>query len=193
MSAAETLANIIHDRRTVKKFTGAPVSREKILSLLEATRWAPNHRLAEPWRFVVVSQDQYAKLAAFLNAEPDIAGYPNPEKGAAKLAKLLDRLPGAGAIIIATWVRADDPGIDVEDHSAAAAAVQNLLLSAEADGIASYWSTTAALMHAKTLQWCGIDPAQEACLGWIWLGTAAEHPPVPARSPLSERVRFLAR
>jgi len=193
MSAAETLAKIIHDRRTVKAFTGAPLAREKILTLLEATRWAPNHRLAEPWRFVVVSQDQYPKLAAFLKAEPSIAGFPDPEKGAAKLAKLLDRLPGAGAIIIATWVRAADPGIDFEDHAAAAAAVQNLLLAAEADGLASYWSTTAALMHAKTLHWCGIDTAKEACLGWIWLGTAGEHPPVPPRRPLTERVRFLAR
>jgi nitroreductase len=191
MTAAASIDAVIRDRRTVKAFTGAPVPRALLMDLLELARWAPNHRLSEPWRFTVLEAAHIPRLVAFLRGEPAIAAVPDPAKGAAKLAKLVERLPEAGALIVATWVRAADPAIDLEDHAAASAAVQTLLLAAQSRGIASYWSTTAALMHPRTLAWCGVDGAREGCLGWLWLGTAAETPPVPPRRPLAERVRFL--
>ena len=109
----------------------------------------------------------------------------------AKLGKLFDRLPQAGALIQVAWVRDADPAIDLEDHAAVSAAVEHILLGAQAQGLASYWATTAALGHPATLAWCGFDPAREAHLGCIWLGTAAESPPAPPRRPLSQVARFL--
>jgi nitroreductase len=189
--AQQAVDAVIRARRTVKAFTGAPVPRAQLMELFEAARWAPNHRMSEPWRFTVLEKPRIAALAAFLASEPAIAAVPDPVKGAAKIAKLLERLAGAGALVVAGWERAGDPAIDLEDHAAAAAAVQNLLLAAQARGIASYWSTTAALMHPRTLAWCGCDGAREGCLGWLWLGTPAETPAPPPRRPLEQRVRFL--
>ena len=187
------LADVIRARRTVKSFTGQPIARPALEALLELARWAPTHRLSEPWRFYCLEQPAIAALARYLVAEPQIAQVPDHAKGAAKLAKLLERLPGAGAIIQVTWVRADETAIDLEDHAAAAAAVQNLLLAATAAGFASYWSTTAALVHPLTLRWCGADPAREGALGAIWLGMAAGAPPtVPARRPLADRLTYVS-
>lgn len=36
--------------------TGATVSHENIIAMLEAANWAPTHGRTEPWRFVVLGK-----------------------------------------------------------------------------------------------------------------------------------------
>lgn len=182
---------VILSRRTVKSFTGVAIDRATIERLLTLALWAPTHRLHQPWRFAVLDQAAIARLATFLRNEPAIAAWPDPAKAQAKLGKLLDRLPQAGALIQVTWVRDADLAIDLEDHAAASAAVEHILLGAQASGLAGYWATTAALAHPATLRWCGVDPAREAHLGCLWLGGAAETPLAPPRRPLDQVARFL--
>jgi nitroreductase len=180
----------IRARRSVKAFTGAPVARGVIEDLLVAATWAPTHRMTQPWRFGVLDQAAMVRLAEFLRATPAIAAVPDPAKGAAKLAKLLERLPGLGAMVIVTWVRDADPGVDLEEHAAASAAVQNLMLAATAAGLGSFWSTNHTLGHPEVLRFAGADPAREGFLGAIWLGQAAEQPAAPPRRPISDIARF---
>lgn len=181
----------IRTRRTVKDFTGAPLDRPTLDHLLELVRWAPTHRMTQPWRCAVLDQGAIGRLATFLQGEPSIAAVPDPAKGAAKLAKLLERLPTLGAMIQVTWVRDAHPAIDLEEHAAASAAVQNLLLGATALGLGSFWSTNQALGHAKTLAWCGADPAHEGFLGSLWLGVTAHAVATPARLAPSSYVRWI--
>lgn len=180
----------IRTRRTVKDFTGAPISRELLNDFCEQASWAPTHRLTQPWRFAVLDQPAIVRLSAFFMATPAIAAVPDPAKGAAKLAKLVERLPTLGAMIHATWVRDSNPAIDLEEHAAASAAVQNLLLAATAAGVGSFWSTNPALSHPLTQAWCGSDPSIEGFLGSLWLGIAAEQPLAPPRRPITSFVRY---
>ncbi|MBA3686936.1 MAG: nitroreductase family protein [Planctomycetes bacterium] len=190
-SAFAAIGEVVAARRTRKAFNGSAVDRATVEQLLELARWAPTHRMHQPWRFAVLDQPAIHRLIGFLQSDPAIAATPDPAKAQAKLAKLLERLPGASALIQTTWVRHPDPAIDLEDHAAAAAAVQNILLGATALGLASYWSTTAALAHPATLRWCGCDPARESHLACIWLGGSTEDAPPPPRKPLAEIARFL--
>jgi len=185
------VADTITSRRTVKAFDGQAIDRDSLTQLLELARWAPNHRLSNPWRFAVLDQNAIARLGTFIHNEPDIAAYPDPAKAQAKLGKLLSRLPTLGALIQVCWVRANDPAIDLEDHAAAAAAVQNILLGANAMGLGSFWSTAPALGHPATLRWCGFNPDIHGFLGGLWLGHSSEQPEAPARRPLDEVVRWL--
>jgi nitroreductase len=187
----DAIERVIHTRRTHKAFTGASIPRATIERLLELARWAPTHRLTEPWRFHVLEQPVIIRLMDFLRARPEIAAVPDPVKGPQKLAKLLERLPQAGALIMTTWLRSKNATIDLEDHAAAAAAVQNLLLGATAHGLGSYWSTTPALAHPLTQRWCGIDMDSRGFLGCIWLGYPATEPPVPPRRPVQEAVSWV--
>ena len=180
----------IRTRRTVKEFTGAPVSRDVLNGLCELASWAPTHRLTQPWRFAVLDQAAIARLSDFLVATPAIAAVPDPAKGAAKMAKLRECLPTLGAMIQVTWVRDAHPGIDLEEHAAASAAVQNLLLAATAAGVGSFWSTNPALSHPLTQAWCGSDPTVEGFLGSLWLGIAAGQPLAPPRRPITSFVRY---
>lgn len=191
LSASLAVADCIRTRRTVKDFTGEAVPRATLERWLELACCAPTHRLSQPWRFAVLNQPAIARLSAFLCSEPTIAAVPNPEKGAAKLAKLMERLPTLGALIQVTWVRHSDSAIDLEDHAAASAAVQNLLLAAHADGWAGFWSTNPALGHPATLRWCNVDPLTQGFIASVWLGRSVQVIPAPARVPLSERVCWL--
>lgn len=187
----DSVAAAIRARRTVKDFTGEALSRTAIEALLDLANQAPTHRLTQPWRFYALDQTAIARLASYLKAEPAIAAVPDPAKGAAKLAKLLERLPTLGAMVLVTWVRDPAPAIDLEDHAATSAAVQNLLLAATAAGIGSFWSTNPALSHPLTARWCGANPAAETPLAVIWLGRTAKIPEVPTRKPLAQRMRWV--
>jgi hypothetical protein len=52
------VAALIQSRRSIfpKSMTGAPVSRDSILAMLQAANWAPTHGRTEPWRFVVLGR-----------------------------------------------------------------------------------------------------------------------------------------
>lgn len=190
-SNADPVADCIRTRRTVKAYTGEAVPRALLERWLDLACWAPTHRMTQPWRFAVLDQAALRRLADFLRNQPAIAAVPDAVKGPAKLAKLLDRLPTLGAMVQVTWVRDTTPTIDLEEHAAASAAVQNLLLAAHADGWAGFWSTTAALGHAQILTWCGLDPATQGFIGSVWFGRAAHMPDAPVRAPLDHRVRWL--
>ena len=52
----------IRTRRAVKEYDDRPISREWIEELLDAARWAPNHKLTHPWRFNVFMGEGREKL-----------------------------------------------------------------------------------------------------------------------------------
>lgn len=185
------LGALIRARRTVKAFTGAPVAREQLQAILDLARWAPNHHLREPWRFYVLERRSLAGLAAFLRLDPAFAAQRADARAGAKLTQLAERLTTAGALLQVTWMRAEDPADDREDHAATCAAIEHVLLGIAAAGLAGYWSTTAALVGPATLRWCGADPDREGAAGCLWVGHPVHQPPPPPRRPLNERVVWL--
>ena len=49
-----SVIDAIRSRRSVREFTDRAVANDQLGGWLEAACWAPNHRLAEPWRFIVL-------------------------------------------------------------------------------------------------------------------------------------------
>ena len=47
----------IRERRSLRKFDGRPVEREKVFSCLEAARLAPSAEHAQPWRFIIIEDE----------------------------------------------------------------------------------------------------------------------------------------
>lgn len=179
-------------RRTRKRFDGRPVARGVVEGLLRLAIAAPQHRLANPWRFAVLERGAIDRLAAWLPRQERIASEPDPAKGPAKIRKLVEHyLPQIGAIVQVTWRRSADPVVDHEDALATAAAVQNLLIGAEARGLAAFWSSSPAMRHPETLRWCGCDPEGEGFVASVWLGGRVDDPPAPPRRPLEEVARWL--
>src|SRR4051812_6771845 len=63
----DEINELIHKRRSVfpKDYTGERVSDEIVRQMLENANWAPNHKMTEPWGFVVFTGGGINKLAEF--------------------------------------------------------------------------------------------------------------------------------
>lgn len=113
------IQEIILTRRSIRDFTEKPVSEKTIKRLLEAAMYAPSARNYQPWHFIVTKDRE-------------------------RLDRLSEIHPYAGMLQSATaaiMVCADrnlEPN-DRYNAQNAAAATQNILLSAHEAGLGSCW------------------------------------------------------
>ena len=170
---AEPVDRAIRTRRTHKAFGPEPVARPLLEELLELARWAPNHRLTNPWRFRVLGPETLARLK-------DAAGPAEALK--------LDRAP---TLVVASARLTADLVQDEEDVCATACAVYAVLLAAHARGLAGYWRTPAVLRTPAGREAVGL-PDGERFLALIHLGTPHRaRPPLREREPPRAYVTFL--
>ncbi len=54
--------DLISKRWSARAFSTASVEKTKLLSILEAARWAPSSRNEQPWRYIVFTKDNPDKL-----------------------------------------------------------------------------------------------------------------------------------
>jgi nitroreductase len=54
--------DIIARRWSARAFSTRSVEKSKLLSILEAARWAPSSRNEQPWRYLVFTNDNPDKL-----------------------------------------------------------------------------------------------------------------------------------
>jgi len=57
----EAAAKVIHERRSIRRYTEEPVSEEHLEMILEAARQAPSGENAQPWRFIIVKDSETRK------------------------------------------------------------------------------------------------------------------------------------
>jgi len=157
----------IRSRRTHKQYGPEPVDEATLRALFDLARFAPNHKLTQPWRFRVLGPETRRRIEA-------AAG----EKEAVKLRR-------APTLVLATAVLSGDPHTDEEDLQATAAAVYGVLLAATARGLASYWRTPKAFGEPAVREVAGLL-AGERVVALIHLGPPAGNPPAKERLPLEE-------
>jgi nitroreductase len=149
----------IRTRRTVKKFDPTPLPPEQLARVLEAARWAPNHRLTQPWRLRVVGPVTLGRLVSFSG------------EGGRKLLT-------APHLVLASYVPSALPQHAEEDEHATAAAIYAVLLAATAEGLASFWRTPSFLRDEEGLRIAGV-PEGEHAIGLVYLGRPAGELPDP--------------
>jgi nitroreductase len=66
---------LIAKRWSARAFSTRPVERSKLLSVLEAARWAPSSRNEQPWRYIVFTNDNPDKLKKAQSVLKDINNY----------------------------------------------------------------------------------------------------------------------
>lgn len=61
---ANDLATLLRNRRSVRTYQDRPVERALLEQMLEAARWAPSPHGRQPWRFVVLTQQELKQRLA---------------------------------------------------------------------------------------------------------------------------------
>ncbi len=155
--------------------------------MIEGAAWAPFHRRADeathrqgaldsvvPWRFHVL--DQAACQCLLQHLQLNAENQPDSKWSRAWQSKVKNMLAASGALVQATWLPdpADDgqepvlSGNNIEHIAASGAAIQNLLLAAQARGWSSYWSSGGILRDEDVFDYLGIG-RNEALLGSLFL------------------------
>jgi len=155
----------IRGRRTHKQYAAEPVDDAVVRELVDLARWAPNHKVTNPWRFRVLGPETRREIE-------ELAG----EKEAAKLRR-------APTLVLATAVRSADPALAEEDVLATACAVYAMLLGATARGLASYWRTPNAFQDRSVRDAAGLTDGEEV-VALVHLGGPVSDPPAKERAPV---------
>jgi nitroreductase len=113
------IMEIILQRRSTREFESRTVPSEMIASILEAGRWAPSGLNNQPWRFVVVNDEQILFKLAYMT----------------KYSSILLQAPAA----IAVFLDKETSYSRDKDILAIGACIQNMLLQIQALGLGACW------------------------------------------------------
>lgn len=133
--SAPSALDVIMSRTSIRSFTGEPVSKDQLETILKAGMAAPTAMNGQPWRFVVVTDKDKDKMASVFGAGPRS-----------------EMFSTAGAVIVVCgqttsmgrpFGQPDGPEQEMpnmfwfEDCSAAA---ENILLAVKALGLGAVWT-----------------------------------------------------
>jgi nitroreductase len=200
----ESLLSLMRGRRSIRRFTRQPVSRDHLDSLLEAARWAPSNHNRQPWRLIILEDRAVIQQLAEqvrrgllerlhglpATARPFVAGlveHGTLFREAPVLIAAFHRQPVSVAAAVLDGL--PNAALVSGEPLSVAMAVQNLLLAAHALGLGACVLTAPLLAsdHLRVrLPWPeGYDPT---CL--IAVGHPDESPPAPRRKSLELMAEF---
>ena len=139
-------------RRSIRRYTEQPVSRDTLERLLAAATWAPSAHNRQPWRFAVLTRrgdrERLARAMGDQLRQDRLADGAAPGEVEADVQRSQARIANAPAAIVAcaTMQVMDDypdekrrAAEEVMAAQSVAMAVQNLLLAADAEGLGACW------------------------------------------------------
>ena len=179
------LSRVIRERRSVRSFTGEPVSRETIEQIMTLAGMAPSSFNSQPWRFHVATGETRMRIGEIL------------AQSTSYLSEYLDRLEpeevemaetffaelGRAPVTIGVSAPTTEDDLDtINTLIGVGGAIQNLQLAATDVGLGScaitfsYW-TRDQLSEAFRLR------EHRDVISVILLGHPAETPEAPGRRP----------
>ncbi|MGZ3493964.1 MAG: nitroreductase family protein [Thermodesulfobacteriota bacterium] len=160
----------IKNRRTIRRFKSDPIDDKKLQAILDAGRWAPSFSNLQPWRFIVI-EDQNLK---------------NAVDKAARESVLHLGINEAPVIILVCVDRRIDPLHAIE---AGAAATQNMTLAATSLGLGTGWIGIWGTEAEASIQKVFKLPETVRAVSLLPLGLPNESPEGD-RKPIEELVEF---
>jgi F420 biosynthesis protein FbiB-like protein len=191
----------IFTRRSIRKFQSEPVPEETIRRMLAAAHAAPSAHNTRPWRFVVLRDAAARRSLAERMAEAfgrdAQADGQSSEAIEQRNRRSVERIAGAPLAILACMDEACLPanagrGADGERLllvQSVAAAVQNILLAAVAEGLGACWLCAPAFCPQAVSESLAL-PAGWIAQALILIGLPAEAPPRSDGRALDEAVQW---
>lgn len=163
------LLGAIESRASALKLMEPGPTRAHLEQIMRAGMRAPDHGRLRPWRFVVLEGAAREKLGNEM-ARISLAKFPQstPEQLDAARHKAL-RAPTI--IVVAARITAGKIP-EVEQISAVAAGVENMILVSQALGYGAMWKTGAPAYDEQTKTMLGLS-TQDHIVAFLYLGTTA--------------------
>ncbi len=190
--SAAAVLDALRNRRTSRDYEDRDVPRAVIEDMLEAARWAPNHRNTEPWRIFVLERggakrDETANLIAEWTYEN--VKNPAPGRRENSAESIRQEVLSAPCFIYVYSRPGPTEEVTRENYAATCCAIQNMQLAAYAHGVAVGWSTGRPIKPARLAETLGADASWTAA-GALYAGYPKSFPSVKRR-PVDEIARWL--
>ena len=181
----EFLLTALKNRRSISKVSEDEPPEELIRTMLEAATWAPNHFLTEPWRFFVLRGDARRRLGDVMG-EACAAREDDPDKAEANRERMAAKpLRAPYVIAVASEPDPREKVFELEEIAATAAAIQNMLLAAEALGLGAMLRTGWITYTPETREFFGLSE-HATVLGFIYVGYVAKPAGARVRRPVDD-------
>ncbi|MDH3392497.1 MAG: nitroreductase family protein [Desulfobulbaceae bacterium] len=116
---ASPVLEAIYKRRSIREFTDQNVETDLLHEIIRAGIWAPSGLNNQPWRFVIIKDEETRNLIAAQTHYGHIIK--------------------AAPALIAVYLDQGEMYNETKDHQAAGACIENMLLATEALGLGSVW------------------------------------------------------
>jgi nitroreductase len=182
------VAEAIRERRSIKRFTDAPVTREQIESLLSAAALAPNHRLTEPWRFYVLgpgAREAYGRVLGGRKAKK----VADPAAAQATIEQVMAEHRALPAMLAIAMVRNENPETLEEDYAAVMMGIANLSLLAVSMGLGTHIKTGAVMADPAARAAVGVRD-DERIIAIVNVGVPAEVPVAKPRGGAASKTNW---
>jgi nitroreductase len=192
MNAWKNLQEIITGRRSTKPslMNGKKIDEASVHHLLELADWAPTHGRTEPWRFIVYTGESLQQFcvqhAGLYQAHTDEDKFTT-----AKYQGIIQQAEKVSHLVLVYMKRQPTQKIPlVEEIAATAAAIEHILLGAQALGIAVLWSTGGMTHHESMKKMLALAD-DDLIMGLLYLGYTDEPATEGKRNiPLSEKISW---
>jgi len=198
---ADIFLKLMETRRSVRRFRRDIPAPGLIDRVIKCASYAPSAHNAQPWRFYILNDpvkraQLQEDMAQIFRQDLEMDGS-KPDEISKRLARSRETLWQAPVLILvcietqAKRIYNDQRRSQAEHNlliQSAAAATQNLLLSAHALGLAGCWFS-APIFCPDIVQTSLKIPNNHEPQAFIALGYAADSPPEPFRIKLNE-IRF---
>ncbi len=177
-----TLENLIKSRVSQKTYTEQSVDHELIKELLDISVFAPNHKMREPWRFILIEGEQKELLKnRYLEQLPkDLAD---------ETGKKLDKIMKAPMIIAFVMPLTLDYDDEIEDLQANAMMMQNFMLLANENGLSTHVKTPPFIKTDLFKSVIKLQP-QEIVSALVMVGYADKQNVAKRRTPAQDLISY---
>ncbi len=128
------IKDLIKKRVSISKFNNSPVDAKLIVNLLDDAVYAPNHKMREPWRFVLLEKEGKDEFVFRY-----ISRLRLDQKS--EMIDMMAKVFSAPIVLAVIMPTQPDIRDELEDMQAGAAMIQNFLLLATESGLATSWKT----------------------------------------------------
>ena len=164
----DMVLKVIKQRRSIRRYTKDMVTKDQINTILEAGRWAPSGLNNQPWRFIIILNEDKRK--------PELAE-------CTKYGKIILRANVLIIVLIDKSVMYNE----TKDHQAIGACIQNMLLTIHAMGLGGVWLGEILNNESRVMEILDLDNDKYGLMAVIAIGYPEEKGK-SARKPLSELI-----
>lgn len=182
---------VIRHRRSTKPryFNGEKINDAIVWQILENGNWAPTHGLTQPWRFKVFTGSGLETLA---HVQADLYKTLTPESDfrVDKYERMKTNVLNASHVVIICMKRQESEKLpEIEEIEAVACSVQNMMLTAAAYRICSFWGSGGVTYTDELKAFLGLSD-RDRCLGYLYLGYSDNPSADSKRSPIQSKVEW---